>query len=358
MAKVFRDRDDVKWAHPELTACYDMMCQSIGYENMLNTDIPIAERKAMSDAIKAEFAKMAPPFTPGKTVQVECPGCIEEPDAPPVKMWIAQPKEAKYKKNSPCVLVIPGGGLVTCFVESCGIEVLADRLGVPVAVCQYRCLPDGIQYPAPLNDCEAAYMYLVDHAKELNISPRRIVIHGNSSGGHLTLCLTHRLKRRGITPRGCMVWVPIVDDRPLPDYRSAAIDSKFWGGTDAANSATLYLGKLNNSVDVPVEAFPGRATVDDCVGICPTIIHGMTNDTGLDQQMAYFSKLTAAGVYTEFHSWGGSQHCSLTMAAYTVDLANPDAEYAELFRATCEKNYKDLFENDFTRPWTVEEYNA
>lgn len=171
------------------------------------------------------------------------------------------------------------------------------------------------------------------------------------------MALCHRLKKRGITPRGCLVWVPIIDDRPLPQYRSLSINSAFWGGSDAAQSARQYLGKMNNMVDVPAEAFPGRATVEECVGLPPTFIHAMANDNGVDQAYDYASKLAAAGVYVELHNWGGSQHCSLSTAANVLDKDDPTAEYAQLFNAVNEKEFKDMFENDLRRPWTVEEFN-
>lgn len=151
--------------------------------------------------------------------------------------------------------------------------------------------------------------------------------------------------------------MPIIDDRPMPQYRSLRINSAFWGGSDAAQSARQYLGKLNNCVDVPAEAFPGRATVEECVGLPPTFIHAMINDNGLDQTSEYISKLAAAGVYCEMHAWGGSQHCSLTTSANVLDKDDPDAEYAQLFNKVCEKEIRDMFEYDLRRPWTVEEFN-
>lgn len=110
-------------------------------------------------------------------------------------------------------------------------------------------------------------------------------------------------------------------------------------------------------MDVPAECFPGRATVEECVGLPPTFIHAMANDNGTDQAYEYASKLAAAGVYVELHNWGGSQHCSLTTAANVLDKDDPTAEYAQLFNAVCAKEFKDMFEYDLRRPWTVEEYN-
>lgn len=355
----FRNRDDVKWAHPELEVCYQMMNQSVGYsEVLLNEDVPLKERQEFAEHAEDGFKQYLPDYDWSRTKEYEAKGCVDEPDAPLVKMLVANPKgEWRYKKNSPCILIIPGGALAVCLRFTAQIEYWADKYGVPCATLRYRTIPEGAKYPDPLNDCEAAYNFLVDHAKELNISPRKIIIHGNSSGGHLSLCLAHRLKRRGITPRGVLAWVPVVDDRQLDEYRSLRINSAFWGGSDHPAMIRQYLGKLDDSIDVPPEAFAGRATVGDCVGLCPTFIHSMINDVGFDQACSYTSKLTAAGVYCELHAWGGSQHCSLSTAANIIDKDNPEAEYAQLFNAVNAKELNDMFEYDLSRPWTVEEFN-
>lgn len=357
----FRIRDDAKWGHPELEVAYSLMGGSVGYaEVLLNDDLSFEERQEFAKHAEDGFAQFLPEYDWTRVTAYEAPGCIDEPDAPLVKVLVANPREGKwrYKRNSPCILIIPGGGLTTCFRFTAAIEDWADKFGVPVATLTYRTLVDGIQYPAPVNDCEAAYNFLAEHAKELNISANKIILHGNSSGGHLSLALSHRLKKRGICPRGVMVWVPIIDDRYLPQYRSARINSAFWGASDAATSARLYLGKLNNQPDVPAEAFPGRATVEECVGLPPTFIHSMVNDNGMDQASDYISKLSAAGVYCEHHCWGGSQHCSLSTAANVLDKDDPNAEYAQLFNAVCAKELRDMFDNDLRRPWTVEDFNA
>jgi acetyl esterase/lipase len=353
----FRDRDDVKWAHPELQAVYEMMSQSVGYsEVLLNDDLPREERAEFARQANENFKDIYPDYDWNRTKKYEVHGCPDEPDAPVFDLLVSEPEGGRrYKKNSPCILIIPGGGLASCFCITTNIGVKSNKYGVPVATFNYRTVITGKGYPDTLNDCEAAYNYLAEHAKELGISPNKIILHGNSSGGQLCLALCHRLKKRGICPRGCLVWVPIIDDRPM--YRSNVINSAFWGGSDAATSNRLYLGKLCNQADVPPEAFPGRATVEDCVGLPPTFIHAMMNDSGLDPAMEYASKLTAAGVYCELHAWGGSQHCSLTTAAATVEPDEPADSYANIFNAVMDKEFKDMFEYDLRRPWTVEEFN-
>lgn len=66
-----------------------------------------------------------------------------------------------------------------------------------------------------INDLHAAYAWMVKNADKLNIDPDKIVLIGNSSGGHLATALSFRLKRYGYQPRGCVVTMPITDDRML-----------------------------------------------------------------------------------------------------------------------------------------------
>lgn len=59
--------------------------------------------------------------------------------------------------------------------------------GCLAATIDYRLLPDGGVYPAPVADVLAAIRYLRDHAGELNIDSQRIAVFGVSAGAHLAL---------------------------------------------------------------------------------------------------------------------------------------------------------------------------
>ena len=169
----FRIRDDVKWAHPELEQAYALMGNSVGYaEVLLNDDLSFEERQEFAAHAEDGFKDYLPDYDWSRVTEYEAKGCIDEPDAPKVKVLVANPREGKwrYKRNSPCILIIPGGGLTTCFRFTAAIEDWADKYGVPVATFNYRTLCMGAQYPQPMNDCEAAYNFLTEHTKELNIS--------------------------------------------------------------------------------------------------------------------------------------------------------------------------------------------
>lgn len=128
------------------------MGQSVGYsEVLLNDDLSFEERQEFAAHAEDGFKDYLPDYDWSRVTEYEAPGCIDEPDAPPVKMLVANPKEKwSYKRNSPCILIIPGGGLTTCFRFTADIENWADKFGVPVATLTYRTLCQEAQYPAPV----------------------------------------------------------------------------------------------------------------------------------------------------------------------------------------------------------------
>lgn len=57
--------------------------------------------------------------------------------------------------------------------------------GYAVASVDYRLVPD-VEFPAQIHDVKAAIRYLRAHAEELQVDTDKIVIWGNSAGGHLS----------------------------------------------------------------------------------------------------------------------------------------------------------------------------
>jgi acetyl esterase/lipase len=60
--------------------------------------------------------------------------------------------------------------------------------GYAVASINYRLSTQAI-FPAQIEDCKGAIIWLRQHAKEFNIDPNRIGVWGSSSGGHLAALL-------------------------------------------------------------------------------------------------------------------------------------------------------------------------
>ena len=73
-------------------------------------------------------------------------------------------------------------------------EIIADALNVAVVSVDYRLAPEH-PYPAGPDDCEAAAVWLLEHAKD-EYGSDRLLVGGESAGGHLSAATLLRMRDR------------------------------------------------------------------------------------------------------------------------------------------------------------------
>ena len=354
----FNDRDDVKWSHPEIEEIYAAAADFASFGTYtLNPDIPFEERKAGMDASQAESdaAAEAALTDEQKARRTICmaPGCEEDPDAPLVKVTVVKPDKVT-KKKYPCIIDIPSGAM--CLrVEGPTPYQLSDTYNCVSVGVDYRTLFEGGEYPAPINDLHAAYNYLLAHAEELNIDPKKIIVRGISAGGILALSLAHRLKRYGIKPRGVLAIVPCLETRS--NYPTMHIQSVGWAAQQNNAMGKMYLGPWALDATIGPEAMPNFATVEDCVGMPPVFIHDYMNDIYADPAMEYASKLNQAGVYCDIHVWGGSNHTGLNFAEIQ-SRGDEDMPHSNALITVIDDQINSMLKYDLSRPWAVDEAKA
>jgi len=89
-------------------------------------------------------------------------------------------------KPSPIIVRLHGGGWKEGLKEDyVNFDVYFNQ-GYAVANVEYR-LTGEAKAPAAVQDARGALIYLLNHAEELNIDKRKIVLLGGSAGGHLAL---------------------------------------------------------------------------------------------------------------------------------------------------------------------------
>ena len=342
------DRSDPKWAHPDLQSFWQPGGLFDLTDPILEPGLSAADRQALRSRIDDMFNEMSPP-DPELDALVEkteywAPGCEEEPDAPPVRTVVVTPKDRNVGEVFPVVFLIYGGGLTSGSPEMMMPQIKATcRDQRAVVVCgQYRLAPDS-KYPAAINDLHAAYKFVVENAEQLGVDPDRVVVTGSSSGGHLSLALAFRLKRFGYKPRGVVALMPMLDDRAISV--SSRIRGDFaWDAVREHQGWLAWLGPENvASAFIGPEAVPGHATVEDCKGLAPIFVHAMESDPGADDALRFVSLCRAAKVYTELHSWGGTNHLSLYVAS--------GVPKADLYNSMVHANIKDALTNDLRREW-------
>jgi acetyl esterase len=85
------------------------------------------------------------------------------------------------------MLFLHGGGWMYGDLEShdAACRFLAERSGVQLLAIEYRLSPEH-RFPAAVEDCRAAYRWLVEHAPEVNADVTRLAVGGDSAGGALS----------------------------------------------------------------------------------------------------------------------------------------------------------------------------
>jgi acetyl esterase/lipase len=93
-------------------------------------------------------------------------------------------------------LHIHGGGFITGSPEMTDIlhEILSKELNLAFVSVDYRLAPEH-PYPAGPDDCEAAAVWLLEHA-EAEFGSTRLLIGGESAGAHLSGCTLLRVRDR------------------------------------------------------------------------------------------------------------------------------------------------------------------
>ncbi|MCH2464701.1 MAG: alpha/beta hydrolase, partial [Gemmatimonadetes bacterium] len=90
-------------------------------------------------------------------------------------------------RPAPVLVYIHGGGWVGGSKESSVLRLVPwMEMGWAVVNVQYR-LGEVSLAPAAVEDCLCALRWIIRNAGNYNIDPERIVVTGNSAGGHLAL---------------------------------------------------------------------------------------------------------------------------------------------------------------------------
>jgi len=119
-------------------------------------------------------------------------------------------------------------------------EPLARRFaerGVAVAAVDHRTskalwldpkLSEGVEHPAHVEDCAAAFAWLVSHAAERRVDPDRIFVGGFSSGAHLAALLAtdpRYLRAHGIESTRVKGALPVAGGYDLEAYYRAHLQA-------------------------------------------------------------------------------------------------------------------------------------
>ena len=247
-----------------------------------------------------------PPFNKAGLVVIQDNWVTERNGHPNIRVRIYSP--AKKAQNLPALLWIHGGGYVVGSPESCDqfiVEMVATVPCIVVSVA-YRLAPEN-PFPAPLEDCYDALIWMASHANKLGIDEHRIAIGGMSAGGGLAAALALLVRDRGeISVLFQMLLCPMIDDRNVTPSSHMNTGPGVWSRDSNLRGWAAYLGGNSGSAEVSHYAAASRAT--DLKQAPRAYIAVGSLDLFVDENIAYAQRLNQSGVSTELHVFPGAYH--------------------------------------------------
>jgi len=202
----------------------------------------------------------------------------------------------------PVVINIHGGGWNHGDKEAQGGFNIYFNMGFAVANMEYRLTSDATA-PAAIEDARCAMMYLLKHADEFNIDPKKIIFQGGSAGAHIALTAAY-LQKDARFDTGC-------NDYSGPYEIIVVIDkygpTDMWALKDWYSSAANWLGDKKTDEEFVKSVSPAFMVNANTP---PTyIIHGDQDPTipYADSELLA-DKLEAQGIKYEFTTVPGGLH--------------------------------------------------
>jgi len=197
------------------------------------------------------------------------------------------------REKTPGILWIHGGGYAVGMAGMVFISRarrLVSEYGAVVISPEYR-LAGKKPYPAALEDCYKALLYLKDHALELGCASDQIMVGGESAGGGLTAALCMLARDRGeVNIAYQMPLYPMIDHRDTDSSRNNHGIS--WNTKRNRAAWKLYLRDIDG--EIPEYASPARQ--NDYSGLPPAYTFVGDREPFYCETLTYIENLQKAGI--------------------------------------------------------------
>lgn len=240
-------------------------------------------------------------------------------------------------KNAPGILWLHGGGYMAGMKEMVHMSRAVDLVknyGATVISPDYR-LAIVKPYPAAVEDCYDALLYLKAHVKELEINKDQIMVGGESAGGGLcaAVCMMAR-DRREVNVAYQMPLYPMLDN--FDTETSAHNHGKVWNTRKNHMAWKLYLRK-NAGKEVSPYAAPARQT--DYADLPPAYSFVGDREPFYAETCTYINNLKQAGIEAELDVYNSNMHA--------FDMMKPQLEISKQAALTFNKHFEYAMDHYF-----------
>ena len=235
--------------------------------------------------------------------------------------WVSAPGASENK----AVLYLHGGGYIIGSTRTHRVPMyhLSKASGARTLVLNFRLAPEH-PFPAAVEDSVTAYRWLLSQG----ISPKNIVIGGDSAGGGLTLATLVALRYMG---------------DPLP---AAGISHSGW--TDLANTGETFVTKAEEDPIIDKEMVENMAAAylgdrsrtiplaspyyADLRGLPPLLMQVGGAEVLLDDSIRTAERAREAGVDVTFKLWEGMPHVWQVFASFLPEAQQALEECGEFIK--------------------------
>lgn len=234
--------------------------------------------------------------------------------------------------SEPLLVFFHGGGFIVGDLETHDelCRLLCRDARIHVLAIDYRLAPE---HPAPaaIEDCYAAYRWVLKHAGELGADPSRVAVGGDSAGGNLAAVVSQLARNDGVrAPALQLLLYPATNF--AADTRSTTLFAEgfFLTKADMDWYTDNYL--LCSSLEV-TDPRISPLLADDLTGLPPAMVLTGGFDLLRDEGNQYADALAAAGVPVDHRQFGTLTHLFANFFPLGGASATATAEVVSALRA-------------------------
>jgi acetyl esterase len=225
-----------------------------------------------------------------------------------------------------------GGGFVLGDLEShdAVCRAIARRSGVVVIAVDYRLAPEN-KFPAAVEDCHTALLWVAQNAASLNIDARRIAVGGDSAGGNLATVIARRIRdERGPSIAFQVLIYPVADMRNSETSSMREFGADHFLSREAMQYFTAqYAAKPEDTLHPDMSPL----LAEDLRGLPPALVITAECDPLCSEGEAYAQRLKEAGVPVTYSCYPGMIHGFVSMLGVLAGGLKAVDEVAAALRA-------------------------